>query len=333
MQKTRMILSILMILLTLGASLTFAPSVYAAEEAHPVPGSEKTASVSSPESDDQDTNQHFSGWSQTNSDIYYYKTDGTKATGWTVIDKKIFYFKSNGKLSLGLTKIGKKTFYLTEKGKLGTKGALRTGWTKIKKYKYYFKPSGKIGTKGEMITNQIAGNKKSGYAYVNLKGIKISSKPIKLAVKLVIKHTKSSQSKSKKLKVCFDYIKKNFVYQRRFGIPNAKTFAREAEYMLKNKKGNCFCYASSFACVARVLGYDTRVNQGVITTVAGGPDTHGWTEVKIGKKWYLFDISMHNRLNTNLYKKAKGEYPHKYKYYNRYVLRFSKNKAIWGKLN
>jgi hypothetical protein len=320
MKNTKKILIMLLVLLTLGTSFAFASSAYSLDDAQP-----------GTESDAQDANPRYSGWEQIDSDIYFYKSDGTKTTGWTKINKKIFHFKSNGKLSLGLTKIGKKSFYFKKTGALGTKGVLQTGWTKIKKYKYYFKPSGKLGTKGKMITNQIAGSKKSGYAYVNSKGVKITSKPIKLAVKLVNKKTKSSQSKSKKLKACFNYIKKNFAYQRRYGIPNAKTFAREAEYMLKNKKGNCFCYASSFAYVARVLGYDSRVNQGVITTVAGGPDTHGWTEVKIGKKWYLFDISMHNRLNTNLYKKLKGEYPHKYKYYNRYVLSFSKNKAIWKK--
>ena len=224
----------------------------------------------------------------------------------------------------GWVKSSGKTYYYNSSGKLCT------GWVKIGKYRYYFKPTGKSGEKGKMLKNQIAGTKKLGYGYVSPEGKKITSKPIKLAVSFVVKHTPASASKSKKLKLCFKYIKKHFPYKRIYGLPNKSNLSKKyAVYMLKNKKGNCFCYAASYACIARVLGYNTRVNEGVITTSAGGPDPHGWTEVKIGKKWYLFDISMHGRLNANLYKRAKGQYPHKYKYNHRYSLQFKNNKEVW----
>ena len=93
----------LLVLLTLGTSFAFASSAYSLDDAQP-----------GTESDAQDANPRYSGWEQIDSDIYFYKSDGTKTTGWTKINKKIFHFKSNGKLSLGLTKIGKKSFIATK---------------------------------------------------------------------------------------------------------------------------------------------------------------------------------------------------------------------------
>ena len=280
----------------------------------------------------------LTGWKKLANNTFYFDKKGKMKTGWQKINGKQFYFATKGKvgvkgkLATGFTQVGKNTFYFKPNGKNGNKGALQTGWKKVGKYKYFLTTSGKQGVKGKVVKNQITGSKKTGYAYVDSNGRKIETKSIKLSTEFVLAHTSTSQSKEQKLKACFDYIKNNYPYQRIYGLPTTKTLnANYAEYMLKNKKGNCFCYASTFACIARVLGYDARVNEGVITTTAGGPDTHGWTEVKIGKKWYLFDISMHNRLNVNLYKKAKGEYPHTYKYYHRYVLSFSKNQAIWKK--
>ena len=298
----------------------------------------------------------YIGWKTLNSDIYYFNADNSISTGWKTISGKQYYFLNNGKLQKGWAKIGKNTFYFKNSGKLGDKGklvtgvkkigknkfyfrpngkagykgALQTGWKKIGKSKYFLTVSGKTGVKGKMVKNRIAGNKKLGYGFVDSNGKRITTKAITLATKFVLKHTSKNQSKKAKLKTCFDYIKKNYPYKRIYGLPTAKTLSHNyAEYMLKKRKGNCFCYASAFACIARVLGYEVRVNEGFITTTAGGPDTHGWTEAKINKRWYLFDISMHKRLGVNLYMKRKGSYPHKYKYNHRYSLNFSNNKVVW----
>lgn len=272
------------------------------------------------------------GWITENGNLKYILPDESVAKGWKTIDKKTYYFKSSGILAVGLTKLGKESFYFAKSGKAGERGALKTGWQKIGKYKYYFKPSGKLGVKGKRLKDCIAGTKKSGYAYVSDKGIKITSDEIKLAVKFVKKYSSSKKSKSKRLKECFMYIHKHYPYLRIFGIPNSKNISKKyAVQLLKKKRGNCFAYASGFSCIAKVLGYKVRFNEGNITTSAGGPDAHGWAEVKMGKKWYLFDISMHNRRGVNLYKKLKGQYPHKYKYNHRYLLKFKNNKAVWKK--
>lgn len=278
----------------------------------------------------------LSGFNKSSGKIYYFSKSGTAPEkglgslcaykGWKKISKSIYYFAKDNSVSSGLTKVKKNSFYFNKKG------SLITGWKKIGKYKYFFKKGGKLGTKGKMYKNCIAGNKKDGYGYVSPAGRKITSKPIKLAVSFVLKHTSASASRSKKLKTSFLYIKNHFPYKRVYGLPNPQNLNEKyAEYMLKNKTGNCFCYAATISCIARVLGYDIRFNEGTITTSAGGPDVHGWAEIKIGSKWYLFDISMHNRLGVNLYKKLKNQYPHKYKYNHRYSLSFKNSKTIWKK--
>lgn len=282
------------------------------------------------------------GWTAIGDELYFFKitgksgTKGSLLTGWQKIDKKLFYFSPKGQIGVkgrmatGLTKIGNNKFFFKTTGKIGNRGAIETGWKKIGNYKYFLTVSGKAGEKGKMAKNQIAGNKKLGYAYVDNSGKKIKTKAITLATKFVVSHTSPNQSRAEKLKTCFDYIKKYYPYQRRYELPKTDTISKDfAEYLLKYKCGNCFCYGAAFACVAKVLGYESRFNEGVITTTLGGPDTHGWAEVKVKNKWYLCDISMHMVINTNLYMKLPNEYPHKYKYYHCYSVEFSGNNLVW----
>lgn len=271
-----------------------------------------------------------SGWINQNGKIKYVLPDNSYCKGFKRISGKIYYFNSDGSVAVGLKKIGKKSFYFSKFGSVGKKGVLNTGWKKLGKYTYFFKTTGKLGDKGKMLKNCIAGNKKLGFAYVSDRGIKITSKEMKLAVKFVRKHTSSKKSKAKRLRQCFYYIKKHFPYYRIYIQPNSKNLSKSfAEFTFKNKKGNCYGLISAFSCAAKALGYKVRLNAGKITTKAGGPDAHGWAEIKMGKKWYLFDISMHSRMGVNLYKKLKGQYPHKYKMEKRYNLSFKGKKLVW----
>ena len=170
---------------------------------------------------------------------------------------------------------------------------------------------GKLNTyyldKGNIVYNQIVGNKKDGYYYVDTTGIQITDKTTKLAVKFVRAHTKSSDSKEKKLKKCYHYLAKKYKYKRTHKnlYPKAKHMQSMAYEMLKNKKGNCHRYAASFAYIARVLGYDVRVVVGKVSSNHGGMTPHGWDEVKFGKKWYVFDPDMQYNNKVDGYKKKR----------------------------
>ncbi|MBR1866175.1 MAG: transglutaminase domain-containing protein [Lachnospiraceae bacterium] len=147
---------------------------------------------------------------------------------------------------------------------------------------------------GEVITNKIVGNKKQGYYYVDTSGVRVIDQNIKLAVKFVRSHTKSSDSKSQKLEKCYYYLSKKYKYKRYYTnlYPKAKDMKSMAHDMFSKKKGNCHRYAACFAYIARVLGYDTKVVVGDISSSRGGMTPHGWTELKNGGTWYVCDPDM-----------------------------------------
>lgn len=156
-----------------------------------------------------------------------------------------------------------------------------------KKQVYYYR-------KGKLVKNRIVGSPKEGYYYVDTTGVRIADKTTKLAVKFVRAHTKSSDSKSKKLKKCYYYLAKHYKYSRSYGnlYPKAKHMQSLAYDMLKNKRGNCHRYAASFAYIARVIGYDAKVVVGDVSGNHGGMTPHGWVEVKNKGKWYVCDPDM-----------------------------------------
>jgi hypothetical protein len=147
---------------------------------------------------------------------------------------------------------------------------------------------------GTLQKNMIVGSKEEGYYYVDSTGVRVTDKTTKLAVKFVRAHTKESDSQSAKLKKCYYYLSGHYKYKRYYTnlYPKAKNMQSMAYDMLSTKRGNCHRYAASFAYIARVLGYDTRVVVGKISSNSGGMTPHGWTEVKKDGKWYVCDPDM-----------------------------------------
>lgn len=184
--------------------------------------------------------------------------------------------------------------------------------------------------KGVLLTNTIAGNKTQGYYYVDSTGVRITSKPITQAVKFVRSHTKSSWSKSKKLKTCYTYLWKKYSYQRFYDTPKASKMSGYAKYMFTNKKGNCYRYAASLACIAKVIGYDSRVAVGSISSLHGGMTPHGWTEIKVSGKWYICDANMQKNFpSVNSYMRTTKTYAYSHKCSKRYTLTVKNGKVSW----
>lgn len=230
------------------------------------------------------------------------------------------YYKS-GKLGTGWYTSGSKKYYYQS-------GNMVTGWKKISDKTYYFQKSG--ANKGVLQKNTIAGTKTDGYYYVDKNGVRVTSSEIKQAVKFVNAHTKASQSNAEKLKACYNYLWKNYAYKRAYGIPGKKDMAACANEMFKEKKGNCYRYAASFACIARVLGYDSRVAVGTIASAGGGMTPHGWTEIKMSGKWYLFDANMQRNIpSISTYKRTNSNFPYAHTCSARYTLTITGGKVTW----
>ncbi len=209
-------------------------------------------------------------------------------------------------------------FYYTEDEVYYYKsGIMRTGWQKIKGRKYYFSKKN-----GVMQTNCIAGTKNTGFYYVDENGIQVTAPEIKAAVKYVKKYTKNTQTNKVKLQKCYQALRNNYHYQGSQDIPTVKKFSSYAYDLLTYGKGNCYRYATGFACIAKVLGYKVLINIGKISSRYGGTTEHGWAEVKSDGVWHKCNINMNLYMHT-------GKTSRKYKYTERYKLIIEDGKVFW----
>ena len=104
--------------------------------------------------------------------------------------------------------------------------------------------------------------------------------------------------------------------------------------MLRNKnsgRGNCFGWASAYAYIATVLGYEARAAKGTTRLVSGGMGPHGWTMVNYGGSWKVCDANMNYK--ANCYMKSYGSYPFTLGSSKTYFSLTAKDgKAVWQQL-
>lgn len=275
---------------------------------------------------------------------YYFTKSGKLCTGWKTIEGNKYYFKPTGKGIMkgsavtGLKKIDGYRYYFTKSGKL------YIGWKTIEGNKYYFRPTGKGVMKGSAVTgtkkidgyryffnsrgvmqkNKIVGSQSEGYFYVDDSGKAVTENAIQLAVDFVMAHSNASLSDSARLDACFRYMRSTYSYLRYYGTPSAADLSDYAVSYFTKKCGNCYRFAASFACIAKVLGYETRVAVGKIA-VSSGMTAHGWAEVKVNGTWYVCDVGF------NVYMKTISACPRRLAADNRYTLTTSNGKTIWKK--
>ncbi|MCM1157393.1 MAG: hypothetical protein NC300_04305 [Bacteroidales bacterium] len=296
--------------------------------------------------------------------VYYFNAKGVMKTGWVKTAGKKYYFSpQTGKMFTGKRKIGKKTYYFNEKGVMKTgwiktgkktyycnkKGVMKTGWLKDKGNTYYFSPknnkmltgwqkiSGKTyyfspsgNTQGALQRNCIVGSAKSGYYYVDKDGVQVAAKEMVQAVQFVMAFTNPAWSNEAKLAACYDALWKNYDYQRFYETPTAQNMPEYASYMFTYGKGNCYRYAASFACIAKVLGYDSRVAVGGVSCRSGGLTPHGWTEIWVNGAWYICDANMQrNYPKVNSYMCTEKTYPYTHACSAIYTPVIEKGQVYW----
>ncbi len=266
----------------------------------------------------------------------YFGSDGVMRTGLTTVSKKTYYFDSKGIMKTGWIEFKKDKRYFSKKtgvmlkgkkkiaGKyyyFNSSGIMKKGWITIDGSKYYFSKKksymltgwNKIGgeyyyfsSNGKMAKNTIVGN-----YYVLSNGKRAESAAVSYAVKAVKNATNSKMTQEQKLKACYNWIIKNFYYERDYQDPAKlkKNWTKSyAEYAFKNKKGNCYKYASAMGYCAEILGYDARVAYGKIAS-GNSRTNHGWTEIKINGTYYIFDTVQADYYKGNYYKRTYKNYP------------------------
>ncbi|MBQ8503547.1 MAG: hypothetical protein IJ491_04630 [Clostridia bacterium] len=264
------------------------------------------------------TGAMLTGFKTFSGNSYYFDKEGIMQTGWVKFKqgKRRFHLKTGAMLK-GVKKVEGKYYYFN------SKGFMKTGWITVGNDKYYFEKStctsakGWKKLKGEyyyfMSNGKMAKNTIVGSYYLLNDGTRATDTAVKQAVKVVKAATNNKMTKEQKLKACYNWIIKNFSYQRDYQDParlkNNWTKAY-AEYAFRNKRGNCYKYASAMGYCAEVLGYDARVVYGKIAS-GSSRTNHGWTEIRIDGKYYIFDTVQADYYKGNYYKRTYSNYPRK----------------------
>lgn len=221
---------------------------------------------------------------------------------WMYSPDRIHYVDENGYIQLGMTEIDGKYYYLYPEG------TFARGWTKIGNDLYFFTFN------GEMVTNTVVDGLtlgSDGKAVIEGNEIVIPKNELREQVDAVLLSIiKPGMTEEEKISACYWYMVNNYSYRRTYETPQGDWTGTFALEILTSGQGNCFRYASAFAYLMNELGYETKVITGVIGARRGGVTPHGWTEVKIGDQWYVFDTELQyaNR-NKNYYWRTYATYP------------------------
>lgn len=130
-----------------------------------------------------------------------------------------------------------------------------------------------------------------------------------LAAMIVSGCTDSSMKQSDQLERCFLQLVNTVTDSRSAEVPTGNWTKTYAQDTLTTGLGNSFGYAASFAYIARGLGYEARVCTGTVPSSNGGRTDHAWTEVKMGKSWYIFDAQMQDSYGSGYFKQTYEGYP------------------------
>ena len=150
------------------------------------------------------------------------------------------------------------------------------------------------------------------YYYVDKTGRKVNTKEIRQAVDFVMKNSRAGDSSARRLKDCYKALLKYPYFGMTSCAPTAKNLSTYARYMFSRRRGDCYYYAAAMACIARVLGYDSRVAVGGVTARGkyASLSLHGWCEVKYRRSWRMIDCSMQRaHMERNLYLVTRRQYP------------------------
>lgn len=209
----------------------------------------------------------------------------------------------------GIAREGKKWYYYKDGKKL------INAWRTVRKKTYYF------GKDGAALTGYHTLKKKGKYQlfWFSSKGVLNAKKTKAYSQKAVNTIAKKADAMIRKsgagritdqeeiIKVLFDTAVASFGYDRdRTPKKPRKWFYSYAADMFSRKKGSCYHYAAAFGfLVKRATGLPVRICRGTGCIFSSSTwQPHAWTEVKINRKWYVFDTNaarFSNRKDVSFY--------------------------------
>ena len=219
-------------------------------------------------------------WKKINGKRYYFTSKYFAATGSFKVNGKLYVFLANGQLATpskaSIVNVGSSSYYVSKSG------VAATGWIKIGNKLYY------AGTSGRLMKNRTYQGitfTKTGAAKNN------TAAQLKLkTMSIVSSITKSSMSKSEKLRACWNYVVGgNIRYSSYYPNLNKSGWQKEtALRTLTTRGGNCYGFACAFAALSSEVGYNPYVICGRVAGnrdgAADGLTRHCW--VKIDNRYY-----------------------------------------------
>ena len=203
----------------------------------------------------------------------------TVKNGWIKKSNRFYYYE-NGKKIKGLYTIDGQTYFF------GKKGRQQTSWRKVGESYYYFNTAGYM-TKGYMLKNTTKNGiklKKNGKAVLSTPRAKKKVEMMVRVSELLDKVTREAYSQKKKLKLCYDFLRKKIPYRTastiRLDDPDRDIYY--VNLLLDNGYADCHPYASTFAYLANAIGYE-KIK---IISADNGKGAHPHSYVRIGKKYY-----------------------------------------------
>lgn len=140
---------------------------------------------------------------------------------------------------------------------------------------------------------------------------------------------------NQKLKAIYDYIISNSTYEKgHYSFNDMISFSGENAYisrydletvylaylMLSSGKGSCNYYSSAFTVLTRAVGFECYRTEGEVASSSGGYTGHVWNNLKIGEKWYEFDVQVEDKRSERNGYTSYTYYGHVRNYYpNLYI--------------
>ena len=102
---------------------------------------------------------------------------------------------------------------------------------------------------------------------------------------------------AEKLHGCYDWLIANCSYGYTSGSLNeGSELAQQAYQMFEQNVGVCDDYSSAFVVMARILGYDARLQSGKTHMASGGYTGHTWAVINIHGVDYVFDPQVEDNI-------------------------------------
>ena len=188
-------------------------------------------------------------------------------------------------------------------------GTLAMDWVQIGNDWFFFSPyDGSMAI--DTVINGFVFGKDGKFIGIDTGTPAISDQQLKEAVNHILSVIiQPYMSEEEKIHICYMHIINNTVYKRTYDTPTGDWTGEYAMQLFMTGEGNCYKYASAFAYLMKGLGYEAKVITGEVSARRGGTTPHGWTEVKIGDEWYIFDTELQDANGKDYYKKTYDNYP------------------------